>query len=479
MPSTRADTPEGDEERARVRAAEAGEPRAVREILTALEAFLRGHDRIPRCYALFCADSFRAFVEDNRAWGRMSDEYHPWGVHPGANEEFEAYRSKGSPVETILGLGARLSEKRLGRVGTAACRAVHLTRRGTRAIERSSVEVSDKEPSLGSQAIRFTDHFSAAAELTTCGAHEGDPRALRELLHAVECSLYGGKPVPGRFAFFCAEALKQWLEDVEAWERIESYVRRAGRGSKPPIDDLRPLGRSFCQAFRLSRPKRLPKPGETPHEVGFCPTGVYKFERLLEYGVSWRRSCAIVSNVYPSLSSRTLDEWARLLEIRCGTVSEGRLLRNRLRLGARVLRETVQGGHSPEEAYLEAARWLARKLFPSLQSQMDAWAARVLRKAKPGHPRPDEHRELAQQIRAERERGVPQPAIPEKLAREILPEVRAEEASTFLSETLTAELVPAVRKAHAVAVELVDESPGWARVWAWLERRYSRQLLES
>jgi hypothetical protein len=454
MPSTRADTPQGDQERARVRAVEAGDPRAVREILTALEPYLRGHDRIPRSYALFCADSFNAFRQDDRAWGLMSDEDDP-RAYPGADEEFATRdQSKDSLVETVLGLGARLSVRRLGRIGTAVCRAFHLTRQRPPAIERPLVAPAE-ESSLQDQAIRFTGHFDVHADFTTSAAQAGDPSALRRLLHAVECSLYEGKTVHGQYAYFCADALQQWLGDRKAWERIENYVRGAGRGSRAPINDLRPLARSFCRAFRLSRPKRLPKPGEIPRDIRFCPKGVDKFEELLEHGVTWSQARTILRGAYSNLSFRALETWVRLMKIKLGTAGKERLMANRLRLAARVRHETGQG-RSLEEAYLEVARWLAGHLFPRPPSRMKRWAVRVLQDSEEGRARPQEHLELARRIKAASEQGQLPPEIPEKLHPEVLPEMFAGEAGTFLPDHLIAELVPAVRKAHTVAIELVD-----------------------
>jgi hypothetical protein len=456
MPSTRADVYQRDEARERVEAAEAGDPRAVREILRALEEFLRGRDSIPRSYSVFCADSFTAFLDDDRAWEPLSADHDNW---PDPAEEFKTRdRSKDSPVERILGLGARLSVRRLRRIGMAACRAFHLTRSRTHAAARATIDVSEEESSPRHQTIRFLGYFDIAATRVVRAAHTGDPRALRAILRAVEHFLDGGRPLAGSVAFFCADALKQWIAELEPWERIENYVRQAGPGSKPPINDLRPLGRSFCRAFHLSRPKRLPKPGETPQEVGFCPPAVYKLECLLQHGVSWRRAVAIVTGAFPSHSSWTLGEWARLIGLKSGAVGEGTLPENCLRLAAQVLRETAQG-RSLEEAYLEAARWLARRVFPSHRSRLERWAARVLRDAELGHRRPEEHRKLAQRIHAASQQGQPLPAVPEKVSKEISPEVRAEKADTFLPDTLIPELIPAVRKAHDFGLEMVERWP--------------------
>lgn len=452
MPPTRADREREDEVLENVRAAKAGDPQAVREILRALEAFLRGENPIPRCYAVFCADSIAAFLEDDRAWERLLDEHDNW-LSPA--EEFEARdRSEDSPVERILGLGARLPVRRLRRIGTAACRALHLTRQRPPAIGRPRVLAPEEESSLQDQAIRFTDYFDMRAELTTCAAEEGDPSALRKLLRAVECSLYEEKSVPGRFAFFCADALKQWLEDREAWERIESYVRQTGPGSRAPINHVRPLARSFCQTFRLSRPKRLPRRGESPHEIPFSPTSVYQFERLLAHGVTWRQAQVIVSSAYPSLSSRTLDEWARLMEIRVSSIGEGRLMAHRLELAERVEAEIAQG-RSQEDAEMAVARWLAQRVFPSGPSRVERWAEHVLQESKLDRTRPEEHLELARQIKAASGPGELLSEIPDKLYQEILPEVVAEETETFLPDPLIAKLIPAIRSAQALALKVI------------------------
>jgi hypothetical protein len=215
------------------------------------------------------------------------------------------------------------------------------------------------------------------------------------------------------------------------------------------------LARSFCRAFRLSRPKRLPKPGEIPREIVFCPTSVNRFERLLARGVTWRRAQAIVSSAHPSLSSRTLDEWARLMEISLSNIGEGRLMANRLDLAERVVAEIAQG-RSQENAELEVARWLAQRLFPCGPSRIELWAVRVLQESELGRVRPEEHVELARRIQAASEQGQPLPDILDELE-EILPEVVAEETDTFLPDPLIAELIPAIQKAQTVAFKLAAQ----------------------
>lgn len=424
MPPTRADRAQRDQERARVQAAEAGDPRAVREILTALEAWLRGRDRIPRCYAAFCADGFNAFLEDSKAWGPIwNDHYHSRG----ADTEFATRdRSMDSPVESILGLGARLSEQRRLRIGTAACRAFRLMRR-LASTEQARIAASEGASTLGYEVIRLTSHLDVPALERAWEAQCGDPKALRRLLHAVEDSLCEGTAIPGPIAFFCADSLGRWIEDDDAWERIERSAQ--GTGPSPPTSygAVYKLARSFCRAFHLSRPGGRLKPGEVPHEPLFCHEPVYKLERLLRHGVSWSGALAIVSGAYPYVSTWALDEWARLMEFKPGAIREGALAKNRLRMAAQVLRETVRGRH-PEEVYVETAHWLARRLLPSRQIKRQGWAG---------------------------------------------------ERSTLVPDALIPELIPAVRQAHAFSLQLTDQWPRWSRVWARLERRYSRQLLAS
>lgn len=471
MLSTRADTHQRDEARARVEAAEAGDPRAVREILRALEAFLRGRSPIPRCYAVFCAECLKVFREDGKAWGLT------FGL-PGADVEFKTRdQSKDSAVERMLGRGERLSERRLRRVGTAACRAFHLVRR-LGSTKQARTAAPEEESALGDVVIRFTAYFDVPAMDRAWDAQCGDPKALRELLQRVERTLREGVEIPGSIAYFCADSLQRWIEDEDAWQRIEHSGQEPGRRPSAYYDAVHKLGRSFCLAFGLSRPPGRLRPGEVPHELPFCPPVVYKLGRLLEHGVSWRLALEIASGTYPSYSSWTIEEWARLMEINPGAVRQSCLAANRLRLAAQVLRETARG-RSQEEAYLEVAGWLARRLFPSLRSQMERWAARVLHESGLGQARPEEHQNLAQQMHAARERGERWPAVPEKLAQVILPEILAEEASTVVPDALIPDLIPAVREAYAFSFHLVDQWPRWARVWSSLERRYSRQVLAS
>jgi hypothetical protein len=279
MSSKRADAHQRDEAREQVRAAEAGDPRAVREILRALEVFLRGETPIPRCYAVFCANGFATFLEDNDnednednedkkdkedkgAWGRLSDGH---GNLLKPAEEFEALdRSQDSPVERILGLGARLSERRLRRIGMAACRAFHLAGHRTSTIEWASALTPEEGSSPRDQAIQRTGVCDARAEVeVVVPAHRGDPRALGILLDKVALSLYRA-PIPGPIAVFCADSLQRWTEDNAAWERVE----RSWQGTSPPsptsYNAIYKLARSFCRAFRLSRPQTRLKAGESP-----------------------------------------------------------------------------------------------------------------------------------------------------------------------------------------------------------------------
>lgn len=461
MSSKRADAHQRDEAREQVRAAEAGDPRAVREILRALEVFLRGETPIPRCYAVFCADSFTAFLEDDEddedredkedrgAWGRLRDDH---GNLLKPAEEFEALdRSQDSPVERILGLGARLSERRLRRIGMAACRAFHLAGHRTSTIEWASALTPEEGSSPRDQAIQRTGVCDAHAEVeVVVPAHRGDPRALWILLDTVALSLYRRAPIPGPIAVFCADSLQRWTEDNAAWERVE----RSSQGTSPPsptsYNAIYKLARSFCRAFCLSRPQTRLKAGEIPHEPPCCPQEVDKFRQLLRHGVSRRAAQLIITGTYPTFSSRTLDEWVRLLGITSGSTDRGALAGNLLRVAARVDDEIAEG-RSREDAYLEVARWLSRSLFPSFRSQWEKWAVRVLRRAEEGHRRPEELLELAKEICIARERGECLPVIPEKFLG-LLREVCAEVPSSLVPDSLIAELIPAIRKAHRFAL---------------------------
>lgn len=467
MPSTRADRARRDEALETVRAAKAGDPRAVREILRALEVFLRGRDRIPRCYALFCAASLNVFLKDKKAWGRTWSEERPLD-YPGADKEFATRdRSSDSPIETILGLGARLSERRLRRIGTAACRAFHLTQSLRGPTDSRGTAPSEETAVVQGVVIRFKPYTDMRALKKTDVALTGDPRALRRLLRVVEKSLRKGDAISGFVALFVADAFQRWTEDEDAWERME----RSGQGARPvpPTShgEVYKLSRSFCRAFHLSRPQGRLKPGEVPQELGCSPTGVYTFERLLAHGVTWSRALAIVSGAYPGLSSRTLDEWARLWEISSRKISEGRLMANRLDLAERVVVEIAQG-RSHDDAELKAARWLAQRLFPSGPSRLERWAERVVQESETGRIRPEEQLKLARRINSARRLDRILSKIPDKIYQEILPEVVAEETDTFLPDPLIAELIPAVRKAHALALEMVDQWPSWARLWPGL-----------
>lgn len=462
-----------------VRRAQAGDPHAVRHLLRALAGFLRGRQEIPHCYALFLADCLERLRSDSKAWER--------GLRPeDAETEFRTRdRSKDTPLDRILGTGARLPEARLNKVGHAFCQAFYLARRlpGPSQVLASKAALRNGPIISGStgQAVRISKYVVVEADKTVIAAKRGDPKAFRYLLQAVESSLREGNEVPAFIASFFAESLAALLTNSEAWKRIASSQERNGRASRASTNDVRVLGRAFCRSFFLARPQGRLKPGELPKHLAVCPPAVHKVERLIRHGVSQRRALRIVASSHPSYSSRTLDEWLRFMEIGApepGTLGEGDLIDNRLRIAAQVARETASG-RSLEEAYLEAARWLARRLFPSAQSRTLRWATRVLQESEQGLPRPARHVKLAQRIQTASQRGRRLPPIPTDLIEVVVPQICAEEASTFLPESSIAQLIPAIRKANAFGLNVVDQWPRWARIWSYLESRSSRRRLAS
>ena len=462
-----------------VRRAQAGDPRAVRHLLRALEAFLRGSQEIPDCYALFLADGLERLRSDSKAWGighRLED----------AETEFRSRdRSKDTPLDRIFGTGARLPEERLNKIGHAFGQAFYLTRR----LPRPSQALASK-PALpnglivsGStgRAVRISKYVVVAADKTVIAAKRGDPKAFRCLLQAVEASLREGNEIPAFIASFFAECLEALLADSEAWKRIGRSQARNGRASRTSTNDVRVLGRAFCRSFCLSKPQGRLKTGEVPKRLAAYPSAVYNGERLVQHGVSRRVAIRLVVRAHPSYSKRTVDEWLRFMKIglpRPGTGAGGNLIENRLRIAAVVVCETACG-RSLEAAYLEAARCLAGKLFPCQDSRLKKWAARVLQELERGGRRPSKHVKLAQRIQAAVQRRRRLPSIPKELIEEVVPQICAEKGSTFLPEDAVVSLIPAVRKAYAFMLDLGSQWPRWTRIRAFLEKRYSPLRLAS
>ena len=99
--------------------ARSGDPEALREILKALSAFLRGEEELDPCFASYLSQALEALTDEPRMplWSAAATEF-------GALDQ-----SQVSIEERITGLTPRLSEKTRKRLGTAFCRAFGLSKR--------------------------------------------------------------------------------------------------------------------------------------------------------------------------------------------------------------------------------------------------------------------------------------------------------------------------------------------------------------
>ncbi len=99
--------------------AKSGDPDALREILKALSAFLRGEEELEPCFASYLSQALETLTDEPRM-----------PLWSAAATEFKALdQSQVSIEERVTGLTPRLSEKTRKRLGTAFCRAFGLSKR--------------------------------------------------------------------------------------------------------------------------------------------------------------------------------------------------------------------------------------------------------------------------------------------------------------------------------------------------------------
>lgn len=96
--------------------ASGGDPSALREILSDLAEFLRGKKELEPAYARFCFESLESFLSSPKIWEEAIPAFK------------ERDLSNTSISEIVTQRGPRLPESTLRRIGSAFCRAFHLSK---------------------------------------------------------------------------------------------------------------------------------------------------------------------------------------------------------------------------------------------------------------------------------------------------------------------------------------------------------------
>lgn len=203
-------------------------------------------------------------------------------------------------------------------------------------------------------------------------AKRGNPVAFRKILAKLEASLRGEGDLDFVVSRYCADALKQLLENTKAWHGTEEEFRRLGhsadyrfsrRGPRLSEATLKRIGIAFCRAFGLSKPQGK----DAEYHRLLLPRRVEKVLDLRLCGATFERAIEIVrSDPGTDLSERQIKEWFRRCEsLRLPKPMVGEFLERQYqwrRKLARLVRLRMKKGASLPKACKEAASIAVAKL---------------------------------------------------------------------------------------------------------------------
>lgn len=334
---------------------------------------------------------------------------------------------------------------------------------------------------------RVADWMLTTAWRVSQRAEQGDPRALWELFRNLERFLRGKEELQQTHLRFMVDALKTLVGDSRLWERAAeeyqeldtstfSYAERMlNRGPRISESAQRRIGRAFCKAFHISKNKGKLKNGEIPKSIAFTPQPVEKLRSLRLHGLSRRDSMRVTTSAFPEFSERRLDEWTRFLKIgkpKPGTGWDYQHLRNRLRMATQVLKYRTTKKCNAETAESCVAENVADNIFPDDRTSLEKWTDQVLERQT---GQPPEYLEFARQVDSQWLKGEELPEIPAALYTQIEPELeKLGRRKTFLPPESMEPLIKAVGSARRYEREVRKAWPRWAKIWAYLEHRYSR-----
>ena len=249
---------------------------------------------------------------------------------------------------------------------------------------------------MSEKLIKIQEILNIDARKNVRSATHGNPGALREILAALAVSLKKGCPLPQEYAAFCAECLDSFVQEKvmqqahkgfgkllrERYQELlklekedslkEQHIRAranlrfwhegaTGTGPRLPIEGTRTekdarsnevslgrIGRAFCRAFMLTRPKQL----QTRR-----PPYVDKIEKLLHLGESQSHSIKIIQSGTSDAPSAT--QIRRYLEI-LDNLEPEEVRRQTRNLGF-IVEHWIDSGISPNDAFVEIGRLFVQR----------------------------------------------------------------------------------------------------------------------
>lgn len=349
--------------------AEQGNPRALREILVSLRDYLVGQAQMPKEYALFNSEAFRRFAESE-----VMAQAGPFFKKNVLKELEKAIRKdekndavlpgEDFRVKIMLDRGPRVPPTWIRRIGASFSHAFKLRATARRSADPVRATVAES-PHLDHPLDQ--DYLDVDSMKRAGRAKKGDPESLRLILTALASHLRGASHLPREYAFFCSDALKEFVDSDPMFEAGEVYrqngrleIEHSPNEMGDAIPDLRKIERAFCRAFHISKPQG----SQIPNHPALSPSSAWKVGQLRYFGESLGRSIEIVCSHYTDTSPRQVETWVREMgyqEPAPGTIGGNELVRRQWRMALRVLRETTHGA-TLAEAYQTVAREVVRDL---------------------------------------------------------------------------------------------------------------------